>query len=45
MSENPKESKRWFKQVDKDLKSSKNSLDSGDYEWAFFRLSRQQIKL
>ncbi|MEA3325366.1 MAG: HEPN domain-containing protein [Euryarchaeota archaeon] len=37
MSENPKESERWFKQADKDLKASKNSLDSEDYEWACFQ--------
>ena len=27
----------WWKQAEKDLKASKNSLRSGDYEWASFQ--------
>jgi len=44
MSENPKESKRWFKQADKDLKASKNSLNSEDYEWACFQAQQSAEK-
>lgn len=27
----------WWKQAEKDLKASENSLNSGDYEWACFQ--------
>ncbi|PXF60771.1 MAG: hypothetical protein C4B59_07955 [Candidatus Methanogaster sp.] len=27
----------WFKQAEKDLKASKNSLKLGDYEWVCFQ--------
>ncbi len=37
MGYNLKESVRWFKQAEKDLKASKNSLKSGDYEWVCFQ--------
>ncbi|MEA3325178.1 MAG: HEPN domain-containing protein [Euryarchaeota archaeon] len=37
MGDNLKESMIWFKQAEKDLKASKNSLKLGDYEWVCFQ--------
>lgn len=31
------EIENWWKQSEKDLKAAKNSLNSGDYEWACFQ--------
>ncbi|KAF5425196.1 HEPN domain-containing protein [Candidatus Methanomarinus sp.] len=44
MSENLKESLRWFKQAEKDLKAAKNSLLSADYEWACFQAQQAAEK-
>lgn len=43
MSKNLKEALRWLKQAKKDLVSAKNSLESGDYEWACFQ-SQQSVE-
>ena len=44
MGDNLKESMRWFKQAEKDLKASKNSLKLGDYEWACFQAQQAAEK-
>ena len=44
MDDNLKESMRWFKQAEKDLKASKNSLKSGDYGWACFQAQQAAEK-
>ena len=44
MSKNLKEALRWLKQAEKDLISAKNSLDSGDYEWACFQSQQSAEK-
>ena len=44
MGGNLKESMRWFRQAEKDLKASKNSLKSGDYEWACFQAQQAAEK-
>ena len=44
MGENIKESLRWFKQAEKDLKAAKNSLQSADYEWACFQAQQAAEK-
>jgi len=44
MSENLKEALRWLKQAEKDLISAKNSLKSGDYEWACFQSQQSAEK-
>ena len=44
MGENTKESLRWFKQAEKDLKAAKNSLQSADYEWACFQAQQAAEK-
>ena len=44
MSENPKESKRWFNHVGNDLKTSKNILNSEDYEWVCFQAQQSAEK-
>jgi HEPN domain-containing protein len=44
MGENLKESLRWFKQAEKDLKAAKNSLQSADYEWACFQAQQAAEK-
>jgi len=42
MSGNQHEALRWLKQAEKDLSSARNSLVSGDYEWACFQ--SQQLR-
>ncbi|MEM2047602.1 MAG: HEPN domain-containing protein [Candidatus Jordarchaeales archaeon] len=37
MSGNIEEASRWMKQAEKDVISAKNSIRSGDYEWACFQ--------
>ena len=44
MGENLKESLRWFRQAEKDLKAAKNSLQSADYEWACFQAQQAAEK-
>jgi len=46
MGENLKESVRWFKQAEKDLKVAKNSIQTGYYEWTCFQaaLGISQLK-
>ena len=44
MGDNLKESMRWVRQAEKDLKASKNSLKSGDYEWACFQAQQAAEK-
>jgi len=44
MSENLKEALRWLKQAEKDLISAKNSLESGNYEWACFQSQQSAEK-
>jgi len=44
MGDNLKESMRWSRQAEKDLKASKNSLKSGDYEWACFQAQQAAEK-
>jgi len=44
MNENLRESIRWIKQAEKDLSSAKNSLSSGDYEWACFQSQQSAEK-
>ncbi|MDI6886868.1 MAG: HEPN domain-containing protein, partial [archaeon] len=44
MSGNLNEALRWLKQAKKDLTSAKNSLESGDYEWACFQSQQSAEK-
>jgi HEPN domain-containing protein len=44
MSGNMNEALRWLKQAEKDLASAKNSLESGDYEWACFQAQQSAEK-
>ena len=44
MGDNLKESMRWFKQAEKDLKASKNSLKSNNDEWARFQAQQSAEK-
>jgi len=44
MSGNQAEALRWLKQAEKDLRSARNSLDSGDYEWACFQSQQSAEK-
>ena len=44
MGDNLKESMRGSRQAEKDLKASKNSLKSGDYEWACFQAQQAAEK-
>jgi HEPN domain-containing protein len=44
MSGNQHEALRWLKQAEKDLSSARNSLDSGDYEWACFQSQQSAEK-
>lgn len=37
MNKNLGEAQRWMKQAEKDLQSARNSLVSGDFEWACFQ--------
>jgi len=39
------EEKRWLKQSVKDMKSAKDSSDSGHYEWACFQSQQAAEKL
>jgi len=38
------EIENWWKQAEKDLKAAKNSLSSGDYEWACFQSNQSAEK-
>ncbi len=44
MSGNLNEALRWLKPAEKDLTSAKNSLESGDYEWACFQSQQSAEK-
>jgi HEPN domain-containing protein len=44
MSGNQHEALRWLKQAEKDLRSARHSLDSGDYEWACFQSQQSAEK-
>ena len=44
MSGNQHEALRWLKQAEKDLNSARNSLGSGDYEWACFQSQQSAEK-
>jgi HEPN domain-containing protein len=44
MSGNQHEALRWLKQAEKDLSSARNSLESGDYEWACFQSQQSAEK-
>ena len=44
MSGNRHEALRWLKQGEKDLSSARNSLESGDYEWACFQSQQSAEK-
>lgn len=44
MGDNLKESMRWFKQAEMDLKASKNSSKSGNYEWGCFQAQQSAEK-
>ena len=44
MSKNLKEAMRWLKQAEKYLTTAKNSLDEGDYEWAYFQSQQSAEK-
>ncbi|MBR1369437.1 DNA-binding protein [Methanocalculus chunghsingensis] len=45
MDANEREAERWFRQGEKDLRSSKNSHSSGDYEWACFQAQQSSEKV
>ncbi len=38
------EIENWWKQAEKDLSAAKNSLNSGDYEWASFQANQSAEK-
>lgn len=44
MSGNQHEARRWLKQAEKDLRSARNSLGTGDYEWACFQSQQSAEK-
>lgn len=44
MNNNLKEALRWLKQAENDLGAARNSLDTGNYEWACFQSQQSAEK-